>query len=57
MTGTQRFRQYLQIIPQHERESWLFATLGNMDDEIASLRAKLFDVVLSAATELRKEAA
>ena len=27
------------------------------DDEIASVRAKLFDVVLSAATQLRKEAA
>jgi hypothetical protein len=27
------------------------------DDEIASVRAKLFDVVLSAADQLRKEAA
>ena len=41
MTGTQRFRQYLKIIPQHERESWIFATLGNMDDEIASLKKEI----------------
>jgi uncharacterized small protein (DUF1192 family) len=41
MTGTQRFRQYLQFIPQHEREAWLFATLGNMDDEIANLKKEI----------------
>jgi hypothetical protein len=41
MTGTQRFRQYLKFIPQHERESWIFATLGNMDDEIASLKKEI----------------
>jgi hypothetical protein len=41
MTGSQRFRQYLQFIPPNERESWLFATLGNMDDEIARLKKEI----------------
>jgi hypothetical protein len=41
MTTQQRFRRYLQFIPPNEREAWIFATLGNLHDEIDKLKKEI----------------
>lgn len=41
MTGAQRFKTYLQFLPPNERVAWIFATLGNVHDDIDNLKKEI----------------
>ena len=41
MNGSQKFRQYMQFLPPSEHITWIFATLGNVHDELDRLKKEI----------------